>query len=155
MHPCSFTVTVQDERNRSNETGSIRQFVQKATRLKLPSGLLALGTANGWNLSCSSTLCVIELKKEAPMMKIAFVAAAALAVLTTAPLTIPVKAQGVDVQLGRDRDDSYRHRRDSDVTVGIGPGGVTVGPRRNCRTVTTTIDRGDGRMVTRRERRCD
>jgi hypothetical protein len=46
------------------------------------------------------------------MMKLAFVAAAALAVLTTAPLTIPVKAQGVDVQLGRDRDDGYRHRRD-------------------------------------------
>ena len=38
------------------------------------------------------------------MMKIAFVAAAAFAVLTTAPLTIPVKAQGVDVQLGRDHD---------------------------------------------------
>jgi hypothetical protein len=89
------------------------------------------------------------------MMKIAFVAAAALAVLTTAPLTIPVKAQGVDVQLGRDRDDTYRHRRDSDVTVGIGPGGVTVGPRRNCRMVTTTIERDDGRMITRKERRCD
>src|SRR6266478_2850223 len=98
------------------------------------------------------------------MMKIAFVAAAALAVLTTAPLTIPVKAQGVDVpvkaqgvdvQLGRDRDDSYRHRRDSDVTVGIGPGGVTVGPRRNCRMVTTTVERDDGRMITRKERRCD
>jgi hypothetical protein len=64
-------------------------------------------------------------------------------------------AQGVDVQLGRDRDDSYRHRRDSDVTVGIGPGGVTVGPRRNCRMVTTTIERDDGRMITRKERRCD
>ena len=89
------------------------------------------------------------------MMKIAFVAAAALAVLTTAPLTIPVKAQGVDVQLGRDRDDSYCHRRDSDVTVGIGPGGVTVGPRRNCRMVTTTVERDDGRMITRKERRCD
>ncbi len=93
-------------------------------------------------------------------MKIAFVLAAAAAVLTTSPPATPAEAQNlkmaqVDVQLGRDRDDSYRHRRDSDVTVGIGPGGVTVGPRRNCRMVTTTIDRGDGRTITRRERRCD
>ena len=97
------------------------------------------------------------------MMKIALTAALAAAVLLPGPLlvgSVPAKAQNlkmaqVDVQLGRDRDDSYRHRRDSDVTVGIGPGGVTVGPRRNCRMVTTTIDRGDGRMMTRRERRCD
>ena len=72
--------------------------------------------------------------------------------------SIPAEAQNlqiaqVDVQLGRDRDDSYRHRRD--FTVGVGPGGITVGPRRNCRMVTTTIDRGDGRMITRKERRCD
>jgi hypothetical protein len=97
------------------------------------------------------------------MMKIALTAALAAAVLLPGPLlvgSVPAKAQNlkmaqVDVQLGRDRDDSYRHRRDSDATIGIGPGGVTVGPRRNCRTVTTTIDRGDGRMVTRKERRCD
>jgi hypothetical protein len=99
------------------------------------------------------------------MMKITFAVAIAAAVLMPAPLlvgAIPAEAQNlkmaqVDVQIGRDRDDSYRHRRDrdSDATVGIGPGGVTVGPRRNCRTVTTTIDRGDGRMVTRKERRCD
>jgi hypothetical protein len=97
------------------------------------------------------------------MMKIALIAALAGAVLVPAPLlvgSIPAEAQNlnmaqVDVQLGRDRDDGYRHRRDSDVTVGIGPGGVTVGPRRNCRTATTTIDRGDGRMITRKERRCD
>jgi hypothetical protein len=97
------------------------------------------------------------------MIKIALTTALAAAVLMPAPLlvrSIPAEAQNlkmaqVDVQLGRDRDDSYRHRRDSDVTVGIGPGGVTVGPRRNCRMMTTTIDRGDGRMITRRERRCD
>src|SRR5260370_27750930 len=89
------------------------------------------------------------------MMKLAFVAAAALAVLTTAPLTIPVKAQGVDVQLGRDRDDGYRHRRDSDVTVGIGPGGVTVGPRRNCRIVTTPVERITVRCITAKNRLCD
>src|SRR5262249_19192419 len=101
--------------------------------------------------------------KEELMMKTALTAALAAAVLMPAPLlvgSVPAEAQNlkmaqVDVQLGRDRDDSYRHRRDSDVTVGIGPGGVTVGPRRNCRMVTTTIDRGDGRTITRRERRCD
>jgi hypothetical protein len=100
---------------------------------------------------------ILTSKEEVSMMKIAFIAAAAVAVLTTAPVITPVKAQGVDVQLGRDRDrdDGYRHRRDSDVTVGVGPGGITVGPRRNCRMVTTTVERDDGRMITRKERRCD
>jgi hypothetical protein len=88
------------------------------------------------------------------MMNIAFIAAAAVAVLTTVPVTTPVKAQGLDVQIGRDRD-RYDDRRRDDYTVGIGPGGVTVGPRQHCRTVTTRIERDDGRMVTRRERRCD
>jgi hypothetical protein len=64
-------------------------------------------------------------------------------------------AQGIDVQLGRDRYDRDRRRYDSDVTVGVGPGGVTVGPRQRCRTVTTRIERDDGRMITRGERRCD
>ena len=55
------------------------------------------------------------------MIKIAFALAAAGAVLMTAPLlvgTVPAKAQnvkmaqGVDVQIGRDRDDSsYRRGR--------------------------------------------
>ncbi|MFL6821505.1 MAG: hypothetical protein ACJ8FA_02950 [Xanthobacteraceae bacterium] len=97
------------------------------------------------------------------MPKIVFALAAAGAVLMTGPLlggSVPAKAQelkmaqGVDVRIGRDRDDYYRGRRDSDVTVGVGPGGVTVGPRRNCRMVTTTVERGD-RTITRRERRCD
>jgi hypothetical protein len=69
------------------------------------------------------------------MMKIAFIAAAAVAVLTTVPVATPVKAQGVDVQIGRDRD-RYDDRRRNDYTVGVGPGGVTVGPRHRCRTVT-------------------
>src|SRR4029434_4848002 len=99
------------------------------------------------------------------MMKITFAVAIAAAVLMPAPLlvgSIPAEAQNlkmaqVDVQLGRDRDrdDGYRHRPDSGATVGIGPGGITVGPRRNCRMVTTTVERDDGRMVTRKERRCD
>jgi len=44
---------------------------------------------------------------------------------------------------------------DSDVTIGVGPGGVTVGPRQHCRMVTTTVERDDGRTITRKERRCD
>jgi|GEM_PF-1134562 hypothetical protein len=101
------------------------------------------------------------------MMKITLAsvaAAAAMLMLTTAPLATPAKAQGVkmaqvDVQIGRDRDDRYdrdrRGRYDSDTTVGVSPGGVTVGPRQRCRMVTTTVEGDDGRRITRRERRCD
>jgi len=101
------------------------------------------------------------------MMKIALAVAAAAALLTTAPLVTPAKAvkaaPGVDVQIGRDRDDRYdrdrrqqfdRQRFDSDTTVGIGPGGVTIGPSQRCRMETTTNER-DGRWITREERRCD
>ena len=98
------------------------------------------------------------------MMKITLAVAAA--VLTTAPLVTPAKAQGVkmaqvDMQTGRhldDRDDRYyrdRRRYDSDTTIGVGPGGVSVGPRQRCRMETTTVERDDGRRITRRERRCD
>ena len=97
------------------------------------------------------------------MLKIALAMAAAAAVLTTAPPVIPANAQGVkmaqvDVQIGRDRDDRYdrdRRRYDSDTTVGVSPGGVSVGPRQRCRMETTTVERDDGRRITRRERRCD
>ncbi len=97
------------------------------------------------------------------MMKIASAVAVAAAVLMPAPLlvgTIPAEAQnlkmaqGVDVQIRGDRDDR-RRRSDSDVTVGVGPGGVKIGPRRDCRMVTTTVERDDGRTITRKERRCD
>jgi hypothetical protein len=96
------------------------------------------------------------------MLKITLAAVAAATVLTTTPLIIPANAegirmaQGVDVQIGRDRDRDYRYDRERrDVTVGVGPGGVSVGPRERCRTVTTTVERDDGRMVTRKERRCE
>jgi hypothetical protein len=105
-----------------------------------------------------------------PMTRISFAAAIAAVALMTAPLLvgpIPAEAQNlkvaqnlkmaqVDVRIGEDRDRyRYRRDRDSDVTVGIGTRGVTVGPRRDCRMVTTTIQRDDGRTITRRERRCD
>jgi hypothetical protein len=96
------------------------------------------------------------------MLKVTLAVMAAATVLTTTPLIIPANAggikmaQGVDVQIGRDRDRDYRYDRERrDVTVGVGPGGVSVGPRERCRTVTTTVERDDGRMVTRRERRCE
>jgi hypothetical protein len=99
------------------------------------------------------------------MMKITLAVAAAAALLTTAPVVAPAKAQGVkmaqsvDVQVGRDRDyrddRDRRYNRDRDTTVGVGPGGVTIGPREHCRMVTTTVERDDGRTFQRRERRCD
>ncbi len=104
------------------------------------------------------------------MIRIALAAATAAAVFTAASSfagVAPAKAEnlqiaqmGVEVQVGRDRDvreeRGYRERRrDSDVTVGVGPGGISVGPRDHCRMVTTTVERDDGRTMTRRERRCD
>lgn len=103
------------------------------------------------------------------MLKIALAVTAATVALTTTPLAVPANAegvrmaQGVDVQIGRDREDRYyrdrdyrdRNRYERDTTVGVGPGGVTIGPRQRCRTETVTVDRDDGRRVTRRERRCD
>jgi Tfp pilus assembly protein PilZ len=95
------------------------------------------------------------------MMKIAFSVAAAATVLFIAPLSAPAKAQGVDVQIGRDRDYRYdsdrdqRRRYESGTTVGVSPGGVTIGQRQRCRTVTTTVERDDGRMIRRKERICD
>jgi hypothetical protein len=103
------------------------------------------------------------------MAKIAFAVATAAAIFMATPLFVgynPAKAenlkmaQGVELQINRDRDDNgrrNRRERDTDVTVGVGPGGVAIGPRgwERCRTVTTTVERDDGRQVRRTERRCD
>ena len=101
------------------------------------------------------------------MVKILAFVVAAVALMTAPPFA-PAKAQSikmaqVDMQ-GRHLDDrdpsSYyaerRQRSDSNnATVGVGPGGVTIGPRQRCHVGTTTIERHDGRRITRRERRCD
>ena len=102
------------------------------------------------------------------MKKTALAVAAAAMVFTACsslPGAMPAKAKDlkmaqVEIQVGpRDRDvregRSNRDRRDSGATVGVGPGGVVVGPRERCRTVTTTVERDDGRRVTRKERVCD
>jgi hypothetical protein len=101
------------------------------------------------------------------MKRIAFAVATAAVVFTVGSSfggVIPAKAENlkmaqVEIQVGRDRDvreeRSYRDRRDSGATVGVGPGGITVGPRERCRTVTTTVERDNGRWVTRKERVCD
>jgi hypothetical protein len=100
------------------------------------------------------------------MTRFVFAVASAAALFATTPLPVETTsaraqefqvAQGIDVQIGRDRDDYRRDRRDRDgVTLGVGPGGVVVGPNRRerCRTVTTTIRRDDGRRIKKTERIC-
>ena len=118
-------------------------------------------------------------------MKTMLAAATAAAVMIAVPWyagSVPAKAEGlqmaqagVDVQIGRDRDEksvrdrdekNRRDRRDEDarrdrdkdrnLTIGVGPKGIEIGPkeRERCKTVTTTVER-DGRKETSRERRCD
>jgi hypothetical protein len=101
------------------------------------------------------------------MIRLALAAATAAAVFTAASsfVAVPAKAEnlkmaqvGVEIGVGQDRgvreERIRRERRDSDVTVGVGPG-VRVGPRDHCRMVTTKVERGDGSSITRKERRCD
>jgi hypothetical protein len=110
----------------------------------------------------------IQPREDDHMKMIALAVATAAAVFAAAPMFVgaaPPKAEnlkmaqaGVDVQVGRDRDERAgrdRRDRDSGVTVGIGPQGVVVGPKQKCRTVTTTVERDDGRKEKRTERRCD
>jgi hypothetical protein len=97
-----------------------------------------------------------------PMMKIAFFVAAAA--LMAVPLVTPANAQvvkmaQVDMQTGLHLDDPAhysrdRRRYDANATVGVGPGGVTNGPRQSCRVETKTI-KPDGRSILRRERVCN
>lgn len=104
------------------------------------------------------------------MTKIALTVAAAAAILMTAPLSgamttakadplAGLRTAQVEIDMGRDRDRDHdrdrRGNRDRDVTVGVGPGGLSVGPRQHCRTVTTMVERDDGRRIKRTERRCD
>jgi len=110
------------------------------------------------------------------MKKIALAVATAAAIFTAAPLfvgAIPAKAENlkmaqanVDVQIGRDRDEKAvrdrddragrdRRDKDADITVGIDPKGLVVGPKQNCRTVTTTVEADNGRTEKRTERHCD
>jgi hypothetical protein len=100
------------------------------------------------------------------MVRLALAAATAAAVFTAASSfggVVPAKAENlkmaqVQIEVGRDRDvreERRRDRREPGATVGVGPGGIVVGPQGHCRTVTTTVERSDGRQVTRRERVCD
>lgn len=100
------------------------------------------------------------------MMRLALAVTAAAVVFTTgSPFggVTPAKAENlkmaqVEIQVGRDRDvrEERRHRdREPGATVGVGPGGIVVGPQGHCRMVTTTVERDDGRRVTRKERVCD
>jgi hypothetical protein len=103
------------------------------------------------------------------MIRLALAAATAAAIFTAASSfggVVPAKAEnlkmaqvGVEIGVGQDRgvreERVRRERRDSDVTVGVGPGGVRVGPRDHCRMVTTKVERDDGSSITRKERRCD
>ena len=89
------------------------------------------------------------------MLKIVLALSTAAALISTTPLVTPAQAegvkmaQGVDVQIGRDRDRYDRERRyDRETTVGVGPGGVTVGPRERCRRPARTRPSAG-------QRRCD
>jgi Ni/Co efflux regulator RcnB len=99
------------------------------------------------------------------MIKLVTAVAAAVTMFTAAPSFVAstpaqadnIKMAQVDVQIGRDRERERARgdRRDRDVDVTVGRRGVVVGPREHCRTVTTTVERDDGRRVRRTERRCD
>ena len=99
------------------------------------------------------------------MTKVVIALAAAVTMFTAAPSFVAstpaqadsIKMAQVDVQIGpnRERERARGDRRDRDVDVTVGRRGVEIGPREHCRTVTTTVERDDGRKVKRTERRCD
>ena len=101
------------------------------------------------------------------MRRIALAATAAAVIFTAGSSfggVVPANAENlkmaqVQIEVGRDRnvreERSRRDHRGPNATVGVGPEGIVVGPREHCRMTTTTVERGDGRKVTRRERVCD
>ena len=85
------------------------------------------------------------------MVKLTLLAAAATVVVTAAPLFVvsgPAQSENLKVT----QVDIRRDQR-----IEVGPGGVTIGPKKKqrCRTVTTTVETPDGRKVTKKERRCE
>jgi hypothetical protein len=75
--------------------------------------------------------------------------AAATVIVTASPLFVvssPAQSENLKVA----QVDIRRDQR-----IEVGPGGVTVGPKKKqtCRTVTTTVETPDGRKVTKKERR--
>ncbi len=85
------------------------------------------------------------------MMKITLAVAVGAVIATAVPLSIASSAapsENLKVAQVEIR---------SDQRIQVGPGGVTVGPKKKqrCRTVTTTTETPDGRKITKRERVCD
>jgi hypothetical protein len=90
-----------------------------------------------------------QRRKEPKMLKMTLaVAAAAVIVAATPLLVVSSPAQSEDLKLAQVQVEQPN--------VQIGPGGVTVGPKKpKCRTVTTTTETSDGRKITKREKVCD
>lgn len=79
------------------------------------------------------------------MMKIMLAVAAAAIVVAATPLFAAESGppQSANLKLAQ---------------IQVGPEGITVGPKkkhRRCHTVTTTVTRPDGRVVIKKERRCE
>jgi len=80
-------------------------------------------------------------------MKITLAVTAAAVIVTASPLlAVSAPAQSENLKLAQVQGAPEVH---------VGPGGVTVGPRHRCRTVTTTVETPEGRKITKTERRCD
>src|SRR5260370_2162568 len=106
------------------------------------------GGTLGARARCTALIIDQVLGRDAHMLKITLAVMPAATVLTTTPLIIPANAegvrmaQGVDVQIGRDRDRDPDYRYDRArraVTIGCAPRTFTLRPREPSRTLTTTI----------------
>ncbi|HYT40815.1 MAG TPA: hypothetical protein VEP90_00585 [Methylomirabilota bacterium] len=85
------------------------------------------------------------------MYKFALIASVLTTVVFTTVPVVTTQAQGFDFHIGPsnrnfDRDD-YRDQNRQHRERGLAIG--------HCRMVTVTVQRDDGRTITRRERRCD